>query len=390
MFGTVSANNMNLEKTTLDSVCKSIVDGSHNPSKGGEKSQYLMLSSKNIIGDMITLEEPRYLSKEDFELENKRTHVGPGDLLMTIVGSIGRTAIVPENAGHLTFQRSVAILHLDNTKIDPVFLKHCLDSIQADIEAKAHGSSQKGIYLNQVAKLPVLVPSLNSQKEFADFVKQVDKSKVKFHQLIESYDLLVKSRFVEMFGDPYISPKYARVPFLNCMEFNPGKSQIKSVPDDALVSFVPMECVGTDGSIDVSQTKLLGEVRKGYTYFCNDDVVFAKITPCFENGKVAIAKGCTNGIGFGTTEFHVARSIPGLSNPVWLNYLLKSDSLRHLASSNMTGTAGQKRVQRPFFEKLKIGLPPIEQQNEFADFVKQVDKSKFAERSTSYPYYASA
>ena len=85
-----------------------------------------------------------------------------------------------------------------------------------------------------------------------------------------------------MFGDPYINPKNERVPFLDCMEFNPGKTQVKMLSDDTIVSFVPMECVGTDGSIDVSQTKMLGEVRSGYTYFRDNDVVFAKITPCFE------------------------------------------------------------------------------------------------------------
>ena len=99
-----------------------------------------------------------------------------------------------------------------------------------------------------------------------------------------------KSRFIEMFGDPYLSPKYQKMPFMHCLDFNPGKSEVKNVPDDLMVSFVPMDSVGTDGSIDVSKEKTLGEVRKGYTYFRDNDVVFAKITPCFENGKVSIAK----------------------------------------------------------------------------------------------------
>ena len=179
-----------------------------------------------------------------------------------------------------------------------------------------------------------------------------------------------------MFGDPYLSPKYSKRPFLDCLDFNPGKTEVRDLPDETMVSFVPMESVGTDGSIDVSKKKTLGEVRKGYTYFRDNDVVFAKITPCFENGKVAIASGCQNGIGFGTTEFHVARPIDGVSNSTWLLTLLRSNSLRHLASGNMSGTAGQKRVQQPFFEKLSIGLPPIEEQEKFAKFYNQVDKSR--------------
>ena len=104
--------------------------------------------------------------------------------------------------------------------------------------------------------------------------------------------------------------------------------------------------------------------------------MLAKITPCFENGKIAIAENCTNGLGFGTTEFHVSRPIEGVSNSYWIKYLLKNNNVHNLATINMTGTAGQKRIQTPFFEKLKIYLPPIELQNQFATFVHQVDKSK--------------
>ena len=181
-----------------------------------------------------------------------------------------------------------------------------------------------------------------------------------------------------MFGDPYTNPRYESIPFLDCMIFNPSKSEVKALSDETDVSFVPMECVSISGEMDSSSIRKLGEVRKGYTYFREGDVVFAKITPCFENGKVAIASNCVGGIAFGTTEFHVVRAIENISNPIWLKELLKSDTLRNLASSNMSGTAGQKRVQKPFFDKLKIGLPPIELQNQFADFVRQVDKSKYA------------
>ncbi len=190
------------------------------------------------------------------------------------------------------------------------------------------------------------------------------------------FDALIKSRFIEMFGDPYLNPKYQPISFVECIDFNPKKSEIKELPDEMEVSFVPMEHIDSDGSFNNILLKKLSEVRKGYTYFRDGDVVFAKITPCFENGKVAIASNCVNRIGFGSTEFHVARPINGVSNSVWVMHILKSDSLRLLASSNMSGTAGQKRIQQPFFEKLKVGLPPIELQNEFADFVKLVDKSK--------------
>ncbi|MDQ3473244.1 MAG: hypothetical protein M3447_05850 [Acidobacteriota bacterium] len=86
------------------------------------------------------------------------------------------------------------------------------------------------------------------------------------------------------------------------------KSEARGIPNDTVVSFVPMEAVGEYGGLNLEQARPIGDVLNGYTYFAEDDVVVAKITPCFENGKGALAKGLENGIGFGTTELHVLRA----------------------------------------------------------------------------------
>ncbi len=193
-------------------------------------------------------------------------------------------------------------------------------------------------------------------------------------QQLRLLDDLIKARFVEMFGIPLDESK-ANMRFTDCVEFNPEKSEVKDM-QNVEVSFIPMECVGVDGSFNIRENGPVSNYYKGYTYFRDGDVLLAKITPCFENGKAAIAEGCKNGIGFGTTEFHVARPKAGVSNSYWIKYLLKNDSVHDLATINMTGSAGQKRIQTSFFEKLIIFCPPIQLQNQFADFVRQVDKSK--------------
>ena len=193
-------------------------------------------------------------------------------------------------------------------------------------------------------------------------------------QQLRLLDDLIKARFVEMFGIPLDESK-ANMRFTDCVEFNPKKSEVKDM-QNVEVSFIPMECVGVDGSFNIRENGPVSNYYKGYTYFRDGDVLLAKITPCFENGKAAIAEGCKNGIGFGTTEFHVARPKAGVSNSYWIKYLLKNDSVHDLATINMTGSAGQKRIQTSFFEKLIIFCPPIQLQNQFADFVRQVDKSK--------------
>ena len=223
-------------------------------------------------------------------------------------------------------------------------------------------------------KIQIDLPSIDEQKKIVDELIKVETIINLRNYQVQQLDDLIKARFVEMFGNPLDKSK-ANMYFVECVEFNPKKSEVKDLMCET-VSFVPMECVGADGSFKVKEDGLVKDYYKGYTYFKNGDVLLAKITPCFENGKVAIAENCTNGIGFGTTEFHVSRPIPGVSNSQWIKYMLKNEHVHELATINMTGSAGQKRIQTPFFEKLKVYLPPIELQNQFADFVAQIDKSK--------------
>ena len=135
------------------------------------------------------------------------------------------------------------------------------------------------------------------------------------------------------------------------------------VDDDWLISFVPMAAVeARSGQIDVSQVRPYGEVRKGYTRFSEGDVLFAKITPCMENGKIAIAKGLTNGSGCGSTEFHVLRPVKDLSQG-FLRYFLLQDEFRREAQRHMAGTAGQLRVPAAWLTEAPIPLPPFPEQH---------------------------
>jgi len=139
-----------------------------------------------------------------------------------------------------------------------------------------------------------------------------------------------------------------------------------------------MPSVSEDGAIDTSIIRPYIEVKNGFTYFAENDVLFAKITPCMENGKGAIARNLHNELGFGSTEFHVLRPIPGKVIPEWIFAITKFPQFRNDAEKQMTGTGGQKRVPAAFLENYPISMPPIELQNQFAVFVRQTDKSKFA------------
>ena len=144
-------------------------------------------------------------------------------------------------------------------------------------------------------------------------------------------------------------------------EINPGKKELEKLSKETEVSFLPMACVSEDGKMLSQEKRKLKNVIKGFTYFRDEDVLLAKITPCFENGKRAIAKNLLNGVGFGSTEFHVLRP-NGMATSRWLFYAISQDNFRNIAKSQMTGTAGQKRVPKRVLEEFEIPIPDINEQ----------------------------
>jgi type I restriction enzyme S subunit len=158
-------------------------------------------------------------------------------------------------------------------------------------------------------------------------------------------------------------------------KLNPSKSEVQdSVLDDDVVSFLPMEKVGEDWSYDEQSTAKYGQISSGLTYFREGDLIMAKITPCFENGKAAILESLTNGFGFGSTEFHTIR--PLKVDKRYLFYVTRSDYFMSNGESFMTGSAGQKRVPTSFVNDFFVPLPKSEEQIKIADFIESyIEKS---------------
>ena len=150
---------------------------------------------------------------------------------------------------------------------------------------------------------------------------------------------------------------------------NPKKIDTKNVDDDTNVTFVPMHSVSDIlGRIEMPLVKKLREVKKGYTNFSENDVLFAKITPCMENGKSAIVGKLVNDIGFGSTEFHVFRCGDKLYNRYLYN-LIRSQLFLDKAKAVMTGAVGQQRVPKTFLDEYILNTPSIEEQKEIVRIV---------------------
>ncbi|MDE2978782.1 MAG: restriction endonuclease subunit S [Acidobacteriota bacterium] len=147
-----------------------------------------------------------------------------------------------------------------------------------------------------------------------------------------------------------------------------SKKELRALDPRTEVSFVPMEAIHEHGGMDLASTKPLSDVLEGYTYFRDGDVLVAKITPCFENGKGALAEGLCNNAGLGTTELHVLRPSPKV-DARFLLYLTLSQHFRRIGTASMYGAGGQKRVSGDFIRNFHHPLPSLSEQRAIADFL---------------------
>lgn len=240
------------------------------------------------------------------------------------------------------------------------------------------GAGLKHVSRDYIANIEINLPDIKTQNCIVQKLNKAKNIISNSKKLLTKYDTLIKSRFIEMFGNPQcISNNWKVNPLSDYCIVNPKKSELGPIPDDYELSFIPMQSVSENGDVDTSSIKHYKDVKTGFTYFRENDVLFAKITPCMENGKGGVARKLKNQIGFGSTEFHVLRPIETISNSEWIYRLTTFKTFRKDAENNMTGSAGQRRTPKEFFDKYKVGLPPIELQNDFAAFVQQIDKSKF-------------
>lgn len=163
---------------------------------------------------------------------------------------------------------------------------------------------------------------------------------------------------------PYIPAHWETCKLKHVAVFNPSRSESTAFRlSDAAVSFLPMECITADGKLQNLENRKTSEVWEGYTYFRRNDVVMAKITPCFENGKGGLLDSLPTEIGFGTTEFIVLRAAERRVRPAFLAKLLSLRTFRVLGADAMTGAAGQQRVPLGFVKNFGIALPPLDEQD---------------------------
>ena len=362
---------------TIGDVCTSVTDGSHNPPKGIDKSDYRMISSQNIFDDnlILTDDSVRYLSKENHIIEDKRTRLQKDVVLLTIVGTIGRACILTGNEGPLTLQRSVAALH-PSEEILPRFLLHTLIGNRTTLNQEAHGIAQKGLYLKQLSALRIPVPTIEEQQKIVSELDKINELiRLKKEQL-KDYDNLAQSIFYEMFGDPVENEKGWEertmqdlcVNIVDCPHSTPKKvDYITDYP-----------CIRTSelrgGSISWATMQYLDEdeynIRIARLKPEAGDIVFGREGTIGD--AVILPLGYNFSLGQRTMLLRADTSI--VSN-IFLHRIILSDWIRHqIEYVNVSSTVAHVNIKD--FKKFTVPLPPLPLQQLFAQRIELIEKQK--------------
>ena len=286
------------------------------------------------------------------------------------------------------------VLRRRSYNLIPSYLEHLLRSkpIIDAIDASTFGAKMPRADWQFVGDMQQTFPPLPEQTAIVRFLDYTDRriqryiyAKQKLLALLDEERQAIIHRAVTRGLDPNVRLKpsgsewLGKVPahwevrrMKHTAVLNPSRTESRnSLMTDTVVTFLPMERVWPDGGIDPQETLPASKVWNGFTYFRRDDVLVAKITPCFENGKGAYLHSLPTAIGFGSTEFHVLRAKSCIL-PQFLYRLTTASEFRRLGTDAMTGAAGQQRVPASFIANHSIPCPPLPEQTAI---VRYLDKA---------------
>ena len=336
---------------------------------------------------------------------DKKYALTRNDLLFARSGTVGKAFIHKREDGEAIFAGYLIRFRFDETRINPHFIFYytLLSRYMLWVRTIQRPSVQSNINSKEFKAFEIPLPPPSIQNHIVTIMRSAYAEKKQKEQeadtLLDSIDDYVmqelgvempqkkknsiKNRVFtatlsEVSGrrfDPEIyyqvyslhTKSYPMERFQDCVLINPPTS-FDGYELDTNVTFVPMEKVSAKyGEVDLSLCKMVAEA-KGYTRFKDNDLIWAKITPCMENGKSAVVDNLKGGVGCGSTEFHVFRALEGI-NIHYIHALLRLKSLGEHAVLYFTGSAGQQRVSSGFFKELIIPKPSLEKQAEIANYI---------------------
>ncbi|WP_082955517.1 restriction endonuclease subunit S [Tepidimonas fonticaldi] len=368
------------------------------------------IRTHNVSPDgRITLEGIKHVMVADGDLERYR--LLPGDVVFNNTNSeewVGKTAVFDQHDGVFVYSNHMTRIRVIRELVLPEFLATFLHYLWSAGYARNRAKrwvSQAAIDGPTLLKFKLPLPPLPEQQRIVEVLQAADLKP--FHEAAEKADLLremaagasLSGRIPEAWHDANITEvreasllrnkilgiegettdlDWPIVPLLAVCTLNPKLHPDVRPAADAPVTFVPMAAVDERlAAITAPEVRNYAEVQKGYTPFAEGDVLFAKVTPCMENGKAAIASDLIGGVGFGSTEFHVLRPDTRLILAEYLLHFVRQRHFREQAKAAFVGTGGLQRVPPDFFKRVKLPLPSLPEQRRIVESLRHVAPQPF-------------
>lgn len=308
------------------------------------------LPAENLITELKGTE--RTISPLGLEKSSAKL-LPAGTVLVSTRATIGRVAIAKyETATNQGFKN---IIILDDTKVLNRFVAYMMTALTDRMVSLASGGTFKEISKSNFLTLSIPLPPLTIQEQIVAELDSYQKIIEGARQVVKNYKPTIRN-----------NSHWETARLGDICELNPRKSEVKDFEGD--VSFAPMAVISDTGMyFSAQEKKTLKEVYTGYTYFRDNDVLLAKVTPCFENGKSGLAKNLENGIGFGSSEFFVLRANPDRVLPEYIYYIINSNRFISEGTPQMTGTGGLRRLTKDFVLNYPVSLPPMDDQRKIVN-----------------------
>lgn len=297
---------------------------------------------------------------------DKSKYVRNNDILISLANSIdlvGRVTYVDKIYEELLFGAFMGVIRPDTTKINPIYLYYILRSTRAKDYFRLIAKTTTNISnltFEDLKEFTFPLPSLEQQNIIATYLNE-------YQQIIDSSKQIIKS-YIPNLTHKHISGGYLTIESISTIR--PSKEDLKNISGETIVSFVPMASLNTfNTEFTANEERKIEDVKSGFTYFRDNDILLAKITPCFENGKAGIARNLKNGIGFGSTEYIVIRANTDIVYPEWIFYHINTPEFINGGKSHMTGTAGQQRIDINYVKQYQIPVPSLEEQRTILDSI---------------------
>lgn len=369
------------KRVAIKEVCESIIDCVNKTAPVVDyETPFKMIRTTNVRNGRVNTEDVRFVTEDTYLQWIRRGKPKVGDIIFTREAPVGEAGVLQDAEGVFLGQRTM-MYRADNRLSDNYFLFYSLLSpfCQKQIEDFSNGGTVAHMRVPDCDEILVNLPPLVEQKKIAKILSTWEKAISVTEKLLANSQqqkkslmqqlLTGKKRLLDESGVRF-SGEWSTVSLEHICNINPRRPP---EPSDGIVSFISMDLVSEDAKILNTVEKQYSDVSTGFTSFIDDDVLIAKITPCFENGKGAYVQGMMNGIGFGSTEFHVLRANQK-ANPKFIYYLTNTTEFRIRGEANMQGSAGQKRVTTDYLKALIVSLPStIEEQQKIADVLSAAD-----------------